>query len=75
MFFVIFKIEMVGNIGENEVVGVWFDWIDNVWLIFVKCVWIILVYGEVFVVVYDNIDMVEDVMMVEIVNVIFVFII
>lgn len=61
--------------GENEVVGVWFDCIDNVWLIFVKCVWIIFVYGEVFVFVYDNINIFEDVMMVKIVNVIFVFII
>ncbi len=69
------QFEMMGNLGENDIVGAVHNRIDRGWPIIAKRVRTIPAYGEMFVEAFDHIEEPADVTIVEIGNALGAFII
>ncbi len=69
------QFEMMGNLGENDIVGAVHNRIDRGWPIIAKRVRTIPAYGEMFVQAFDHIEEPGDVTIVEIGNALGAFII
>ena len=74
LFPMVAQFEMMGNLGENDVVGAVHNRIDRGWPIIAQRVRTIPAYGEMFVQAFDHIEKPEDVTIVEIANALAAFI-
>ena len=75
LFPMVAQFEMMGNLGENDVVGAVHNRIDRGWPIIAKRVSAIPAYAEMFIAAFDHIEEPGDITIVEIGNAIGAFII